>query len=358
MEIKELLRDEIKNLIPYEANQIDCKIKLDANESPYDMPEIIKAEVSKLFADNTGVNLYPDTDSNELRTALAKKWNLDKDMFMVGNGSDQVIQVLTNTFVGKGDKVLCMAPSFSMYGLSAQINGAEAINYHMKEETGYSIDPREFIIQAKEIKPKVIYLCNPNNPTGSLIPIASIKRILEECMDSIVVVDEAYNEFVNVSCVELLKTYKNLIILRTFSKAFGLAGVRCGYSIASKEITNYLNRVRPPYNLNSITQRVCTITLKHQNLIDEYIAKINVECKWLYNELLKIDGIKVFESFANFFLIKVNNSQKIAKMLLEDGILVRGYGASSELKDCIRVSVGTREQNEAFAQSLTNALKA
>lgn len=356
MDVYELVRDEIKKLIPYEANQVECEIKLDANESPYDMPDVIKADVAGIFNDKTSINLYPDTDSNELREALASKWGLDKGMFVVGNGSDQIIQILTNTFIGKGDKVVCPSPSFSMYGLSAEINGAETVIYKMKEENDFAFDANEFIELCLQTKPKVIYICNPNNPTGGFIPVETIRKVIEACQNSIVVVDEAYNEFVNASCVGLLKEFKNLVILRTFSKAFGLAGVRCGYSIASPEISGFFNRVRPPYNLNSLTQRVCTITLKYQDLIDEYIGKINADRDLLYGSLLKVNGIKVLKTYANFFLIKVNNSQEVFQKLLEDGILVRNYGSSSTLKDYLRISVGSREQNEALIKSLNKAV--
>jgi len=356
MNITDLLREEIKNLVPYHANQIECKIKMDANESPYTMPKDIKAEVAKLFTDEFGINLYPDTDSNRLREALAKKWGLSKDMFMVGNGSDQVIQVLISTFAGKGDTVLCPTPSFSMYGQSAQINGATIVEYKLKEETGYSVDIDELISLGKKLKPKIIFICNPNNPTGGFTPLEAVKRVLEECRGSIIAVDEAYNEFVNDSCVDFLGIYENLVILRTFSKAFGLAGVRCGYSIATKDFTECMNRVRPPYNLNSLTQQVCTITLNYQGLIDQYINKIIEERKWLGEELNKISSIKVYDSCTNFYLVRVDNTKKITDSLLKDGILVRAFGPGSELGDCFRVTVGTREQDEAFMKSLKKAL--
>jgi histidinol-phosphate aminotransferase len=356
MNITDLLRDEIKNLVPYHANQIDCKIKMDANESPYSMPKEIKAEVAKLFSDEFGINLYPDTDSNKLREALANKWGLPKDMFMVGNGSDQVIQILISTFAGKGDTVLCPTPSFSMYGQSAQINGATIVEYKLKEETGYDLDIDELISLARELKPKIIFICNPNNPTGGFTSTEAVKSVLEECQNSIIAVDEAYNEFVNDSCVDFLSTYKNLVILRTFSKAFGLAGVRCGYSIAPKDFTECMNRVRPPYNLNSLTQQVCTITLKYQTLIDQYISKIIEERKWLGKELKKISGIKVYDSCTNFYLVRVENAMKVTGSLLKDGILVRAFGPASELGECFRVTVGTREQNEAFIEALKKAL--
>jgi len=356
MDVINLVRDEIKKLIPYDANQVECRIKLDANESPYDMPDVIKTEVSKIFTDNTGINLYPDTDSTELREALSRKWGIDKDMFVVGNGSDQIIQILTNTFIGKGDKVICPSPSFSMYGLSARINGAETIDYKMKEENDFKFDENEFIELCIKNNPKVIYICNPNNPTGGFIQVATVRKIVGACQNSIVVVDEAYNEFVNASCVDLLKDYKNLVILRTFSKAFGLAGVRCGYSIASLEISDFFNRVRPPYNLNSLTQRICTITLKYQDLIDEYIGRINTDRNSLYESLLKVNSIKVYKTYANFFLIKVNNTAEVFQSLLKDGILVRNYGNASDLKDFLRISVGNKEQNEALIRSLNKAL--
>lgn len=356
MQISDLVREEIKRLVPYEANQVECKIKLDANESPYDMPDVIKAEVSRIFSDNSGINLYPDTDSTELRKALSRKWGIDKDMFVVGNGSDQIIQILTNTFIGKGDKVVCPSPSFSMYGLSAEINGGETVEYKMKEENDFEFDVNEFIELCLKNNPKVIYICNPNNPTGGFIPVESVRKVVEACQNSIVVVDEAYNEFVNASCVGLLKYFKNIVILRTFSKAFGLAGVRCGYSMASLEVSGFFNRVRPPYNLNSLTQKVCTITLKYQDLIDEYISKINLNRDWLYENLLKINGIKVNKTYANFILVKIENASLVSQRLLDEGILVRNYGSSSALGNFLRISVGNREQNEALIKSLNKAL--
>lgn len=352
--LNELIRAEVRDLKPYHANQIACKYKMDANESPFDITVEFKSRLSEIILNTPELNLYPDTDSTLLRKALSEKWNVSDNMIMVGNGSDQVIQVLINTFVGKGDKVLFPVPSFSMYSITTKIAGGTPVSFILKEENNFKYDVKEILDTAEKERPKIIFLCTPNNPTGNVLELSEIEEIVKKSPNSIIAVDEAYAEFGGVSAVSLINKYKNLIILRTFSKALGLAGVRCGYSISNRDLTEYLNKVRPPYNLNSFTQKAALLCLENSTIIDNNIEYIKSERNHIYDRLLEIPYINPFNSSANFLLIKCTDIDCTFNSLLKDGILVRSFKGAIEIENCIRVTIGNSEQNEAFLKSIKN----
>jgi len=350
--IEELIRPEIRSFTPYNANQQPYRIKLDANESPFNMPIEVRQKLADFILKNPQLNLYPDTDSIELRKAIGEHWNVSEEGIIVGTGSDQLIQVITNVFVGNEDKVLYPVPSFSMYRDSCLIAGGVAVKYLLDPIDKYKYSKETIINAYENEQPKIIYICNPNNPTGNLMQIDEILEVVRYCQKSIVIVDEAYAEFCDTTVIPYIEEYQNLLVLRTFSKAYGLAGVRCGYSISSKNLANAINLARPPYNISSLSQYVAQLVLMEKDQIYKNTTFLVEQREWVAGELAKIKGVEVFNSSANFILIKIENCKEVYKKLCEKGIFIRSFGSAPLLEGCMRISIGTHEQNTIFLDEL------
>jgi histidinol-phosphate aminotransferase len=354
--IKDLIRPEFKDFIPYNANQVPYRVKLDANESPFELPMSVRKKLSDIIMEGPSLYLYPDTDSVELRKTLSAYWSVDMEGIVVGTGSDQLIQVLVNTFVGAGDKVLCPTPSFSMYKLDTIIGGGTVIEIPLREENGFDYDIDEFINRANSEAAKLVILCTPNNPTGNLLPLNDIEKICSLCPNSVIVVDEAYAEFSGETAISLLPKFENLIVLRTFSKAYGLAGLRCGYSLSSKEMAVELNKVRPPYNISSLSQLIAKLVFEEREEIDAQIKYLIEQREYLSAELKKINSISVLPSGANYILVKLPEAKRVAKELEKRGVLVRSFGDAPVLGKYIRISVGNKEQNDLLLEELKSLM--
>lgn len=346
--LQSIIRDNIKKLRPYQAKEIPCRIKLDANESPFPvkLSEIVK-EI------NIPLNRYPDPDALKLKKAISKRLKFNVNNIMIGNGSDELIYYLILTF---GGPVLYPVPTFSMYGIIAQSVGVEKVE--SKLDKNFDINEKEFINLIKTKKPSLIFLSSPNNPTGNTFSSDKILKILEIALkkSSIVVVDEAYHSFCSEKgFLPLLKDFDNLLILRTLSK-IGLAGLRVGYLIGQEKILNEVGKVRLPYNVDSLTQYIAAHAINNfYAKIKKFIKEIIEERKLMQRELSKIKGIKLYPSEANFILFKAKNSKEIHEKLIKYGILVRDI--SAYVKDALRVTVGTKEENAEFIKTLKNILK-
>ncbi|MBU5257327.1 histidinol-phosphate transaminase [Tissierella praeacuta] len=345
----EMIKNNIKNLKEYKINKKPYRIKLDANEGK----DIFLKDISKKIIrglEKIDINLYPDTDSFLLRVEIGKYLNINPDNIVTGNGSSEMIELIMKTFIDKDDIVLSFVPTFSMYSIFTQIYSGRFIGINSNED--FSIDIDILIEKTKEINPKVIFICNPNNPTGSLVKKHEVERLLNN-VDCIVVVDEAYMEFAEGSMVEDIYKYKNLIVLRTLSKALGLAAIRLGYMISNVDIVNVINRVRAPYNLNAISQYMGIEALKNKERIFQYVEEVKRERKYLYEKLTQL-SLELWESNTNFIFFK-SNIDELDKKLEEDGILIRAF--SKELRGCYRVTVGNRWENHEFVKSLKEILE-
>lgn len=351
--IEKLVKESVKGLKPYVPNDYEYKYKMDANESPFNASsEILEKILEK--AKELNYNVYPDSDSVELRKKIAPYAGLSYKNIMVGNGSDELIHIIFNTFVDKGDIVFSHAPTFVMYSINATIAQAGYVEYETDEN--FEIDIDRFIEKAKGCSAKLVFLCNPNNPTGNQTKRADVVRALEALKYSIVVVDEAYVEFGGESVIDLVDKYENLIVLRTFSKAFGFAGIRTGYLAASGRVMENLEKVKPPYNLNIMSQAVAQIAVENICTMNQNVAAIKRGREALYERLSSIEGIDVYPSNANFIVIKSDISEKIFEGLLKRGIMVRKFSAG-KMQGCIRITVGSKEQNDAVISSLEGILK-
>ncbi|WP_427340139.1 histidinol-phosphate transaminase [Caloranaerobacter sp. DY30410] len=350
--IELLVKKSILDLKPYIPNDYEYKYKMDANESPFNLPDnVIKSIIKNLY--NLKLNRYPDTNSNALRREISKYIGVNFKNIIVGNGSDEMINIIINTFADKNDVVVSHSPTFVMYRLISKIAGVEYIDVPTDED--FNVDIDALIQTANDREAKLIFLCSPNNPTGNLIRKEEIIKVVNETK-SVVVVDEAYFEFGGKTIVQEVKNFSRLIVLRTLSKAFGAAGIRTGYLVAGDKIIDRLNSVKLPYNLNTISQLIGIELLRNKSEILSRVRLVNEERDKLYDEMKKIDGIKVYPSSANFILFRVDNGKKVFEGLLDKGVKVRFF-SGGRLENHLRVTVGTQEENKAFIDALKEVMK-
>lgn len=326
--INNLVRKNILELQPYisfrDNNEFENPVLLDANESPF-------GELSR----------YPDSTQKKLKQKLSEIKNISANQIAVGNGSDELIDLIIKIFCEpKKDSILMMDPSFAMYGFYAAINENKVIKLDLNAD--FEIVKDDFLKISKDFKSKVFFLCSPNNPTGN--SLKDIEFYIKN-FNEIVVVDEAYIEFSGEkSCIDLLEKYPNLIVLQTFSKAWGMAGARVGMAYSSAEIIKLINTVKAPYNVNSLSSNKVIELIDKQENVKQNIESILNEISWLENEFQLVYCIKkVYPTDANFFLIEFEDVEKVYEKLLEEEILTSKRGP--QIPNCIRINVGSREEN-------------
>lgn len=342
--VKESLRD----MESYKVLNRRFKNKLDANENPYNIFSELKDVFIKELG-NIDLNRYPDPTHNLLRGMLAEYTGIDKECIICGNGSDEIIQMIVNTFADAGNYIVQHTPTFPMYEIAALVAGARAASIPADEK--FNIDTCKIIKKANELDAKIIFLCNPNNPTGTLIPRKNILEVIEKT-GCIVVVDEAYYEFAGETVIDEIYKYERLIVIRTLSKAFGIAGARIGYAAAGRDTIEMLYKIKPPYNINSLSQAAALAVLRNVEKVKRSVETILKERECLIDRLRSIKGIEVFESSANFILIRFNDSDRVIRALENEGIGVKYYKNMVQLQGCIRVTVGTKDENERFINIL------
>lgn len=337
MNINTLVRDNILKLQPYisfrDHNEFSSPVLLDANESPFGE-----------------FNRYPDSTQKKLKNKLAGLKKVSPSQIAVGNGSDELIDLIIKVFCEpKKDSILMMNPSFAMYGFYAAINENKVLKLDLDENFEIVKDDFLKIIQEQPIK--IFFLCSPNNPTGN--SIEDIEFYIQN-FEGIVVVDEAYIEFSeNKSSLELLDQYPNLIVLQTFSKAWGTAGARVGMAYASEEIIRLINTVKAPYNVNSLSQQLILETIDNEERLKENVNSILKERLWLKEQFKEVDCIsKVFPTDANFFLIELKNVDGVYDRMLENEILTSKRDPA--IPGCIRINIGNRKENEMLITVLKN----
>jgi histidinol-phosphate aminotransferase len=340
MNIKRVVRPNIYSLSAYEAKEIPCRVKLDANESPYGFEGAAEALKS------LKTNRYPDPGAEGLKKLVSKEFKMKPENILQGNGSDELIYYLITAF---GGPVLYPVPTFSMYGIISQALGEKKIEIPLDGE--FDLDMKKTLSAIRAEKPRVIFLSSPNNPTGNCFSSEKILQIIESTSSkSVVVVDEAYQPFASeMGFIPFLGDYENLIIMRTLSK-IGLAGLRVGFVVAGEEIIREINKVRLPFNLNSFSQAVASEALKKKALLKRNIKSVVSERERLFNEFSKIDGVRAYPSEANFILIRVGDPEKICRGLLKKGVLVRNM--QGVVDGCLRVTVGTPEENRIFIAAM------
>lgn len=345
------LNEKVKNLTPYEPISGNYEIRLDANESFLTVSEEIENEMVEALK-NTALNRYPDPTATKLVDGFAKYFKLNSECVTAGNGSDEIISVIMNAFLQKGDKILTLEPDFSMYRFYAEIAECESIKYHKSDDLDVNID--EVIELANAEKVRIVIFSNPCNPTSCIIRKKDIRKLINS-VDSLVVLDEAYMDFAeDESLLGEFENYDNLIILKTCSKALGSAALRLGFAIANKTLTNVIRAVKSPYNVNSVSQALGEVLFAHPDYIDNCIKTVIKSKEELYSAILKIKSDKierVYESYTNFVYLKVKNAKEVFEKMKNRGIIIRNMG------EFLRITAGTQYENEKMLAELIKVLE-
>ena len=341
MEIKDLIRENIKSLEAYSSARDEFKamssefVFIDANENPFD----------------TGLNRYPDPQQNLVKEALSKMKGISKEQILLGNGSDEVLDLIFRVFCEpREDNVIVLPPTYGMYEVLANTNAIELVKIPLVEN--FQPNVKE-IVKCQDAKTKVLFLCSPNNPTANSFNASSIETLIKE-FNGIVVIDEAYIDFsIEDSWLGRLDEFPNLIVTQTLSKAYGLAAIRLGICYASKEIISILNKIKPPYNVNQLTQDVALQSLLNQEKVKNEIAAIISERNQLIRDLENVEIVeKVYSSDANFLLVQVDDANLRYKQLVKLGIIARNRTTQILCDNCLRFTVGTADENKKLINTL------
>ena len=339
-------KESIRSLEPYVTNPTVCSVKLDANEGDKDLYlDLLK----KLGESDLTLNYYPDDSYSELKKEINNYVGYEPKNITVGNGSSELLDLCVKTFVDKDETILSLDPTFSMYSIYAQVFSAKYIGAKAEEDFKLNVD--SIIKDIKENNPKLVILCNPNNPTGSVLTKEEVRKIVKST-DALIALDEAYMEFGDESLIDEVMDYDNLLIVKTVSKAFSLAGIRMGYIVANEEIITSIEKVRAPYNLNSLSTYIATEALRQKERMFDYVKKIKEEREKIYKALVDL-GVKAYPSGANFVFFK-SDIDNLQKKLVDKDVLIRKF--SGKLDGYYRVSVGTKEQNEKFLEAFKEVM--
>lgn len=340
--LQQLTRPNIWKLKPYssardEYNGVTASVFLDANESPYNSPN----------------NRYPDPLQRDLKLELARIKQVRPECIFLGNGSDEAIDLVFRAFCEPGvDNVVAIDPTYGMYQVCADVNDVEYRKVLLDERFLFSADA---LLAAADDHTKAIFLCSPNNPTGNSLQRAEIEKLLH-AFDGLVVVDEAYIDFSETPSFRFeLDEYPNLIVLQTFSKAWGSAAIRLGMAFASEAIISIFNKIKYPYNVNLLTQREALEVLGRREEVEQWVRTLKEERGYLEREFARLPlTVKLFPSDANFILVRVTDAVAIYNYLVGKGIIVRNRHSVSLCGNCLRVTVGVREENDALLEALTS----
>ena len=352
MKPQDLVRPEILALKAYPVPSAEGMVKLDAMENPYALPEDLRQELGRSLA-RVEINRYPTPSPQRLREALARRMGVPRGMeILLGNGSDELIQMLITALARPGAKLMFPSPTFVMYAMGATFSGMQAVPVPLRED--FSLDADAFIARMRAERPALVFIAWPNNPTGVLYPEQEVVEIIKAC-PGLVVVDEAYHAFAGKSFMPRLAEFDNLVVIRTVSK-LGLAGIRLGYLAGRAEWVAELDKVRPPYNVSVLTQAAALFMLDKLEVLEGQAARIRDEREKLGKNLAALKGVTVFPSQANFFLVRVADADRAHDALKRQGVLVRNLN-SPALRNCLRVTVGTPDENRILLTALKEALR-
>lgn len=347
------LNDKINSFEPYKPDTAKYDIKADANESFITLPASLRMKLARAAMD-LDYNIYPDCLATETCRAFAAYHNIPEAYITAGNGSDELISVITSAFLKKGDTILTFKPDFSMYAFYGSIYENSCIA--LEKDENFKIDVDHAINFAKEHNVNMLIFSNPCNPTGQGMERADVEKIISSLEHTLVVVDEAYMEFYCESVLDLVGRYDNLIVLKTCSKAFGLAALRLGFAVAGEKLTNVLRNVKSPYNVNSVTQAFGKIVLENRKYIDNAINDMLASRNMLYKELKKLseqfeDEIYVYPTNTNFILVRTDLAEKIHKRLCLEGISIRHI-----FKNHLRISASSADNNKKIISAIAKVI--
>lgn len=348
--VRSVVRPKIRAMHAYPVAKAAGFVKLDAMENPYGLSGEARAEIAAAVA-NARINRYPDGSGDELKTALRRALGASNDVGLVlGNGSDEILQLLTMLVAKPGATVLAPDPSFVLYRMQAEVFNLRFVGVPLRADL--TLDTDAMLAAIEREKPALVWLAVPNNPTGTMFPVADVERIIA-ATPGLVAVDEAYYAFADTTFLPRVLEFPNLVVVRTVSK-IGMAGVRLGYLAGHPAWTTEIDKIRPPYNVNVLTQTVVPVLLRHEALLAEQAAAIRRERARMAKELARLPRVTVFPSAANFLLIRVPDANQWFAALREAGILVKNvHGWHPVLENCLRITIGTPAENNAVLEALS-----
>ena len=345
---------QLEQLVPYDPKYLPAKIMNSANENPQDVEEHINREAMSALR-NVKLNRYPDPLANELRDLIAEANGLDRNQVLLGNGGDELLFNLALAYGGPGRKFLNMPPTFSVYQNNAQLTGTEVVN--VPRLADYSIDEQAVLDRVSQGDIDFVIVTSPNNPTGQLAPEDFVLKLLD-ATDALVMVDEAYFEFSRTTLRPYLMQHQNLVLLRTFSKAFSLAGVRLGYLLGNECVIREFLKVRQPYSVDAVSQAIGKVVFQNRAKFEPGIIQIISERQRMLEELAAIPGVDPYPSDSNYILFKVAQAGQVWQQLFDQGILIRDFSKARYLEGSLRVSVGTPQENDQFLAALRQIVTA
>lgn len=338
----------LQGLVPYDPKYLPARAMLSANENPENVPEEVKREIVGAVR-KLSLNRYPDPLANDLRDLIARANGLSRGQVLMGNGGDELLFNCALAWGGPGRKMLTLPPTFSVYETNAELTGTEIVRVARRED--YSIDEEAVLDRLSEGDIDYLVISSPNNPTGELASETFLRQVLD-ATDALVIVDEAYFEFSRRTIRPCLETHENLAILRTFSKAFSLAGVRMGYLLASEAVVSEFLKVRQPYSVDAVSQAIASAVYERRSMFEPGIGAIIAERTRVFDALRTLPGVKPYPSDANYILFRVGGAKEVWRKLYDAGILIRDFSSAPLLEECLRVSIGSREENDAFLSAL------
>jgi histidinol-phosphate aminotransferase len=356
------VKPAVRGIAAYTLARREAPVKINQNENPWDLDDAVKRRVIEA-ALRRPWSRYPDFDPKELLAALAGFSGWRADGVLAGNGSNELIEALLLVTVEAGTRVVIPAPTFTLYALMTTILGGEPVRVPLRPAgadpaAGLAYDVEAISAVRRERGASVSIVCSPNNPTGNGLTPAEVERLCDES-DGLVVVDEAYHEFSGETVAPLLAAHPNLVVLRTFSKAMALAGLRVGYLLASPELVREINKARLPYNLNFFSQAAAIAALEEKAALERSVRRLVRERERLVATLADMPGVRAWPSRANFFILELLEGidpKAVFASMLRRGVLVRDVTSYPMLDRCLRVSVGREEENDAFLRALGTAL--
>jgi histidinol-phosphate aminotransferase len=348
-------RDDLRALEGYHSPQLDVAVRLNTNESPFaPPPEFVDRWVEELRA--APLNRYPDRAARDLREALGKHLGQPAERLFCANGSNEVLQTLLLTYGGPGRRAAMFEPTYALHSHIARITGTEVVVGERRAD--FSIDPDGARALVEAHAPTIVFVCSPNNPTGTVEPAATIEALLATDGEHLIVVDEAYGEFASWSALDLVRDDRALVVVRTYSKVWSMAALRLGFAVAPAWVVDELEKVVLPYHLAAATQIAGRLALELGDEMDDRVERLVGERERVAAELARTDGVTVYPSGANFLLLRPDgDGHERWQQMVGRGVLVRDFSRWPRLEGCLRVTIGTPEENDAFLAALRNSLQ-
>lgn len=341
-------RKGLAEMPSYDVVERPWNIKVNANECGMSLPPLVEDRVMARMS-HIAFNRYPNEEMEDLMEAIAKNYGMSKENVLLGNGSSEIIEKIFHCFGGKNHKIVFPQPSFSMYHIYAKAAEAEGVPFDLNDD--YSLNVKTFVKTVNDNNASLAVVCNPNNPTGNYIPVSDIEYIAQH-IECPFLVDEAYIEFHGGTSVGLMEKYPHLMIARTFSKAYGLASCRCGYLLAQKDLAEMIGKAFMPYHMNTLTLVTADTVFQMR---DEYVPRIQqmiAERKRMEELYASLEGFTVYPSNTNFIFVKYDKAVELNERLVSLSMGIRSFGKAPRLENCLRISMGTRMENDEIFKAV------